>query len=423
MDSHLNFFAPYERAAASHENQLTRALLVVLRYSPMAHQEWLRLVAPERHLHDLPRAKFATQRQRILAADADVPEGESVPGISVWLAPDAAQVNTPIEPSERQQVLDGIVTYGNDLVVVIENKIAWGGVTEQPHRINLHGSPIIFDDKPRSVTWQTFLGTLADLIERDLVAGAERLIISDFLDLVEEHFPHIGPSSTLARCGIQRFRIERRLDTIQGEVIGTDEGKDLGWRNLTVTPMLAMAWLGFAKDNSAVCLQMYPADTLRQSRAFYADHSAVNEVLALQSDGWRVEPNFHWGFMASGYAWTNTPLSVEKYCAYWINKIGATGELAPSEWDTYWTKLESDHIVTPAGKEEFDAKFTRSRRPKAHPRPGLFCEYKWPLAEATQLDARGKLVENVRERVNQMLTALHAQPLTKTTRQHKIVDK
>ncbi len=35
MDEHLNFFIPYENAPAGHENQLTRALLVVLRYSPM----------------------------------------------------------------------------------------------------------------------------------------------------------------------------------------------------------------------------------------------------------------------------------------------------------------------------------------------------------------------------------------------------
>ena len=137
MDSHLNFFAPYERAAASHENQLTRALLVVLRYSPMAHQAWLRLVAPEQPLHDLSKAEFATQRQRVLGADTEVPEGEAISGISVWLAPDAAQVSAPIEASDRQQVLDGIVTYGHDLVVVIENKIAWGGVTKAARENNL----------------------------------------------------------------------------------------------------------------------------------------------------------------------------------------------------------------------------------------------------------------------------------------------
>lgn len=101
MDSHLNFFVPYENAAAWHENQLTRALLVVLRYSPMAHQAWLHLVAPERHLHDLPKADFETQRWRILRPDTALPEGEVIPGISVWLAPDAAKDSVRIQDSDR----------------------------------------------------------------------------------------------------------------------------------------------------------------------------------------------------------------------------------------------------------------------------------------------------------------------------------
>jgi hypothetical protein len=157
MDSRLNFFAPYENAAAWHENQLTRALLVVLRYSPMSHQAWLRLIAPDRNLHDLPTAEFATQRQRILTADAELPEGGAVPGISVWLAPGSAQTHESIQSSDRQQVLDGIITYGSALVVVIENKITWSAVTEQPSRINLHGLPVLFESTPRSVQWQKVL--------------------------------------------------------------------------------------------------------------------------------------------------------------------------------------------------------------------------------------------------------------------------
>jgi hypothetical protein len=50
----LNFFFPHESAAAWNENQLTRALLVVLRYSPMAHQVWLRMVASELSLQNFP---------------------------------------------------------------------------------------------------------------------------------------------------------------------------------------------------------------------------------------------------------------------------------------------------------------------------------------------------------------------------------
>ncbi|MBY0248642.1 MAG: hypothetical protein K2Q17_13340 [Nitrospiraceae bacterium] len=409
MDSHLNFFVPYENAAAWHENQLTRALLVLLRYSPMAHQAWLHLVAPGKHLHDLSKAEFAVQRQRILNTDTEMPDGEAILGISVWLAPDAVPVGTPIESSDRLQVLDGIVTYGTDLVVVIENKVAWGGVTEQPHRINLHGSPVIFEEKPRSVTWQHLLEVLADLVDRDLVPRAEQLLISDFFDLVEEHFPLIGPYSTLARCGEKSFRIERRLDTILGEAVGTSMGKARGARDLSGTAKIAMAWLVFANNN--VCLRMYPADTLTQARALYCDRSALNAVLALQSDGWHVEPNFHWGFMATGYAWVTTPLQVEKYCDYWASEIGATRELPRSEWETYWTKLESAQIIEATGKEKFDAHFTGSQRQKAHPRPGLFCEYRWPLEEARQFDARGKFSEKVRVRLNQMLTALNDPPI------------
>lgn len=110
----LNCFVPYENAAASHENQLTRALLVVLRYSPMAHQAWLGMVDRGLRLHNLSKAEFATQRQHVLGTDSEV---------------------------------------------------------------------------------------LSRLMERELVSGAERLLISDFIDLVEKHFPLIGPYSTLARCG------------------------------------------------------------------------------------------------------------------------------------------------------------------------------------------------------------------------------
>jgi len=41
----LNFFSPYENLPPKHENQPTRALLVVLRLSPAAHMAWLRLGA------------------------------------------------------------------------------------------------------------------------------------------------------------------------------------------------------------------------------------------------------------------------------------------------------------------------------------------------------------------------------------------
>jgi hypothetical protein len=409
MDSRLNCFSPYEKSAAWHENQLTRALLVVLRYSPICHQAWLHLIAPDRNLYDLPFAEFATQRQRVLLNDEDIPEGDAVPGISVWLAPAAAEITESVENSDRQQILDGIVTYGSSLVVIIENKITTSAVTEQPHHINLHGSPVVFEKTPRTVSWQQLLGVLSDLLERELVSGSERLLVSDFLEFVEQHFPEIGPYSTLRRCGDNRFRIERRLDNIQGKALKTESGKRQGWRDIAGTKKIFMAYLGLAKDGSEVCLQMYPADTLGQSREFYSDRSSVADLLALQKDNWNVEPNFHWGFMATGYAWLNTPLSVEQYCAYWVREMPRTKELSRSEWEPYWAVLEAAQIVNKAEKTKFDAEFTHTLRQKAHPRPGLCCEYRWPIKVAKALDdSENKFSEAVRDRVNQMLVALRA---------------
>ncbi len=298
MIDHLNPFVPYDKAPASHENQLTRALLILLRFCPAAHQAWLNLAAPDEYLYRLPQAKFATQRRQIL--DAQVEEGESVRGISVWLAPDAEEVDAPVAASDRQQMLDGIVTYGSELVVVVESKVVWGEVTEQPIRINLHENPVIFEGKPRSVSWQALLSTFADLAERQIVSGAERLLIDDFLELANEHFPWLGPYSSLERCGEHADRLRRRLDTVQAEAVGNQEGKGVGWRNLSGTSKITMAWLGLDVERSAVSLRMYPADTLGQARVFYKDRSL-----------------------------------------YWANNIEVTRELARENWQAYWLELES----------------------------------------------------------------------------------
>lgn len=406
MDNRLNFFSPYENASASHENQLTRAFLVVLRYSPLCHQEWLRLIRSDRNLYDLPKPEFATQRQRIVKRDVNITQSEGIPGISVWLAPDASESTKPVEPSERHQILDGIVMYGTELVVVIENKIVRGSTTDQSNKINLHGSPVIFDAQPRPVKWETLLAILADLMDGGLISGAERTLVTDFLEFVEQHFETIGPYSTLKRCGDSAFRLERRLDMIQGQALKTESGTGSGWRDIEGTSKISMARLGLAADRSAVLLQMYPGDTLAQSRAFYGDSTAVDNVLALRSEGWNMEPNFHWGFMATGYAWLTTPLTVDAYCSYWKQHVGETREMPRPEWQTYWSALESQQIVLASEKSEFDAHFTNTKRQKAHARPGLRCEYRWSLEEATRLDQNNKFIDDVRYRVNQLLTAL-----------------
>jgi hypothetical protein len=57
---------------------------------------------------------------------------------------------------------------------------------------------------------------------------------------------------------------------------------------------------------------------LGQARDLYGDPTAVKDVLALRSAQWLVEPNFHWGFMSTGYAWSKTSATLEEYCEFWL---------------------------------------------------------------------------------------------------------
>jgi hypothetical protein len=412
MDERLNVFSPYENVPPWHENQLTRALLLLLRFSPMSHQAWMHLIAPDCNLYELPKADFATQRQRILASELNAAaDGEEIPCISVWLAPDATPIDQEVRKSDRQQILDGIVTFDGQLVVVIENKIAATAVTDQPHQINVHGNSVVFRGKPRSVSWQSLLTVFSDLIERELISGSEGMLVSDFLEFVEQHFPSIGPYSTLPRCADNVFRLRRRLENILGKALNADSTRCGGWCDVAGTKKVSMARLALADDGSAACLLMYPGDTLGQSRDLYADAASVNDLLALRGSGWSITPNFHWGFMATGYAWATTPLSVREYCNYWAHNMANTREVSRAEWEGYWATLEEAQIVEAADKAEFDSIFTNTSRQKAHPRPGIRCEYRWSLKDAKHLDAGNKFVKLVRDRVNELLNALGAPPI------------
>src|SRR3954470_6872257 len=102
MQDRLNFFEPWERLPANHENQLTRALLVVLRCCPIAHQAWLSLVDRNLTLHSLPRPTFDTQRAQILRSEDQPKTNEPIRGISVLCAADASnEVQGAVLESDR----------------------------------------------------------------------------------------------------------------------------------------------------------------------------------------------------------------------------------------------------------------------------------------------------------------------------------
>ncbi len=306
MHDKLNFFEPWEALPPSHENQLTRALLVVLRYCPIAHQAWLALIDSRLLLHSLPPPAFDTQRSTILRGEEQPATNEPIKGISVLCSADIATASSGrVLHPDRGQVFDGVIRYGDEAVIVLESKLGEFADDWQARNINLHGQPVVFDGPIKRMSWHDVLAIFTDIADenRGLIGGAERIILTDFLDFVDRQFPQLGPFNTLRRCQAEASRVGRRLDMILMEVLGSDAPKFPGM-HLAVTP----AQLNYNRKNRTVELTMWPADTLEQAREFYKRPEAIKRLLMLADEGWRIGPNFHFGFVASGLCWMTTAL-------------------------------------------------------------------------------------------------------------------
>lgn len=160
--------------------------------------------------------------------------------------------------------------------------------------------------------------------------------------------------------------------------------------------VIRYAYLALAADERFE-LHLYPADTLTQARAFYRDRSRVERVLALRDAGWRVEPNFHFGFAKLGVTWTETRTSVDAYARYWLDTIESTREIRRDEWSAEWERLIAAGIASRGDVPQFQADFEATRRQSATPRPGLRVVYPWPNHRILRAEFTGELRARIHE--------------------------
>jgi hypothetical protein len=154
-------------------------------------------------------------------------------------------------------------------------------------------------------------------------------------------------------------------------------------------------------------LALYPADTLTQARALYADLERVQGLLGLRHQGWQLRPNFHFGYMEKGFTWTTSPIEVEAYIDYWTARIHNLHPYPRDEWDAKLGRLIADGIFSPDDEAQFNADFRQTNRPEAYPRPAVAVSHSW---DATRSSDSG-FPSELRAALRQVLTALK-EPMT-----------
>ena len=347
---------------------------MVLRYSPMAHAAWLRLVAPERHLQQLPVASFRTQTRAVrLAGEEDEPADL----VSVFLTPEAPlSAAVVITESDRTQVLDAVIDYGGELLVVIENKVAEDD-DRQARELNITGARIRLADGQEAVVvlWRDVLEAFIALRERSLVAGAEadadrRLpalhggllprprTVPDPAPRPRQLVPADTPTAAAPGRGGRSGRGDRRLRPLHRDA------RRRGHRREDLPAHDRQRTAGRTRHVPGRHAQP-GAGILHRPR-----RSPASPALR-ERPGWHAGPNFHFGHMQRGFCWTTTRATARRVPGAVEERDPLGRQCAARGVGQYWAWLEDERIAASQDRPEFDRHFTHTQRRTATPRPGF----------------------------------------------------
>lgn len=425
MNRHLSMFRPYDREA-SHEDQLTRAAMVVMRAVPLAHDAFLRLATDHGFsLAELPPGSFDMQTRYVTDPLSVVGEGngEASEGfdelVSVFLTPDVERPvraeTALITDDPRSQRLDGVIRHLPRLVVAIESKLHEGQSDRQALRLNLAGGPGPERSRAQDVGWHSLLEHWLMLMEAGTLGPAERMLLDDFFGFAEEHFAWLLPFTTLARAGDNEHRRGRRVRTLLAQA--TDLEVQGGWPPHVRLPATSVQRAALTSETQALVLAMWPAEQKPQAEHVYGDGDRSRRLAALDGeDDWRVRPQPHVGF------WTARPqqrwyltcdLAADDYARRWTDDLSRVGSVARDELELeLWPWLLEHGYAQPEDRQGLD-KLRETGRREFHLRPGLEVTRRWGWGEARRLDDRGQLREQIRASIDEVLRLLDEPPLTK----------
>lgn len=411
MPGHLNVFEPYERKAAHHEDALTRAFLVVLRSVPVAHGAWLQLVdqAHRRNagnglplLHELVQPEVHMQTARVPAEAGRV--------VSVVQTDEHVEIAGDAKHSDRRQVLDGVVGYG-ELAVVIENKPWHGNIWTEQLDVNIpEGAE--HDPRVACVAWKDIVLAWARLLESGHLSLAETVLVGDFLDYVEHHFPGLRPYSRVGLCGDDHGRLARRCKAVltrlsSAEVV--DYHRGWGWY-IDLEPGQCARKIGLLPEPTAnpprLVVEIDPGDTMGQARIMYRDVSLADIDALLRDQHWHAWPNFHLMFMTSGFFRPGHRHEVRDYWTRWASHQELLRRWSRDEFERAFVALRELDIVRADQRADFDQHTVDTARPNVYFAPGVTLQWWLPLDEAARLDDRDQLEATVRSAIEQGAAAL-----------------
>jgi hypothetical protein len=418
---HLNVFEPYRELSRNHEDQLTRAAMIVLRLVPLARETLLQTIG-EPSQSRLPDCVVDMQATNIVdpseegAFSGEVKRGRLV---SVFLTPDiepfeVAETVTEIDSGQR---FDGVLRFDPELVVVLESKVCKRWARRDGHRVaqlNLGGAR--FEQTRVSVVrWHDLLESWWRLVELGVLSPAEQAIVGDMLAYAHQDFGHLLPFGTLRRVGTDPVRRKWRLRSLLREATGVKPER-AGLVHVRLDLALGAVSLQRAvldAEHERLTLHLWPGELKRQAEHLYASTGAerLAELLGEDDGAWEVQPQPLLGFR-------NAPVRTRVYLTCGLHPVEYSRRWQGEDWkkvgahhrshlkDELWPWLLQRGYASPQDGEKLDPFLRALGRRFAHLRPAIHVSRSWPWTQAEELDDEGLLPAEIQAALNRVLSIL-----------------
>ena len=418
--SHLNYFEPFQSKTKKHEDQLTRAFLVVLRYSPTAILMFYDRVkqsviknAKNKNIQvnvdsissiDITDIYIETQKSKI-----DNITSNKI--ISVLITDEEFEATNKIESSTRGAIYDGIITYGSDITFLIENKPNSYDIREEQLHPNLSKLSNNYElvKVPGIVEWKEIIKNLNQILLLNSVSGAEKLLINDFLEYINDNYGFLNPYDNFNLCKNNVELIQKRLRNILQQIVSDEDyiSYQVFWHNyiiITGLPELKMIVFEIGKDKAdiTIAISMYFGDTMVQAREYYKSQIPYSSVEQLVENGWKYYPDFHISHIQKHLVWFSTKqINEKKYYDYWCSNLNSIRQYNKEDLESVLNKLKDEGIIVIEQKEneELDKKVIQTNRNIINICPAFCLSYTYSFQTAVDLDSKNKFSNELKSRI------------------------
>ena len=416
---HLNVFVPYENKRLDHEDQLTRAFLILLRYAkPVEHLfiELLRERMEESGIEMLPPSLHSgisgveSAETQVWSTTKARLEGESGRLVSVVITDELLKPEHQVSRTDRLGVYDGFVRLQPNWIIVIENKPDHRRIWED-QLSSAFNDDFEIEPTPVVLRWSEVISRLGLLITNGLVVDAAKAIVEDFLTFAAINFPELSPYDSFRLCGDQYHLLEKHCVSIMSEAsLGAVE-YHRGWyhsiriENKPGVKEVVLHPDPDSEDSWPIQLDIHPADTMSQARSLYRSVD-VTALTALVDKGWVVRPNFHVAFMSPNLYWCHTEMALKGYLEYWVQEVegGRLAQLPRSQWRQYFAGLRDLGIISAHDIDGINETVMHTEMSTLNICPGISFRFTWKGDTAVRLEDSGTFVSEFKQRVNEVLS-------------------